>query len=275
MRNDSNGLSGIDASDDLPFSEMVQAGPRAAAEVDIYLATRGGSAHQISRFVNCLRARFQQVDFLVPSFCMSAGTLFALSGDHIWMTARACLGPIDPQVPTVDGRYVPAQALLLLVQQLRQQGDEAMRRGQPVPWTAVRVIDTLDKKELAEAITASDYSRTMASQFLQSYKFRHWRVRESSRQEVTAEYRENRADTIAAALVSHERWKSHGHAIPRHVLWQEIQLRIDEPAPDLERAMVRLWALLNWVFDKTNVLKFITSANYRYVRHEVREEKQP
>jgi Serine dehydrogenase proteinase len=180
--------SGIDSTDDLPFLEMVNQVPQDVDSIDIFLATRGGSGHQVSRFVNCLRSRFNEVDFLIPSFCMSAGTLFALSGDRIWMTPRACLGPIDPQVPTIDGRYVPAQALLLLVNQLQMEGDEAMKKGQPVPWTAVRIIDSLDKKELGDALTASTYSSTMASQFLQNYKFKGWITREVSGLSVTPEY---------------------------------------------------------------------------------------
>lgn len=261
-----SGDSGIDSTDDLPFIEMVQKVPAEIKKADIYLATLGGSAHQVSRFVNCLRARFDEIDFIIPSFCMSAGTLFALSGDNIWMTERACLGPIDPQVPTKDGRYVPAQALLLLIDQLQQQGDNAMKKGGTVPWAAVRIIDSIDKKELGDAITASRYSTMMASQFLNNYKFRNWRVRETSKQEVTSEYREERANQIADALASHDRWKSHGHAISRDVLWNEIKLRIEHPKGELERAVIRLWALFNWIFDKTSILKMIVSKEYRYCR---------
>lgn len=267
-----DGDSGVDSSDDLPFGEMVSAVPKDQRRVDVLLATRGGSAHQISRFVNSLRARFDEVDFIVPSFCMSAGTLFALSGDHIWMTARACLGPIDPQVPTKDGRYVPAQALLLLVDQLQRQGDEAMKNSRPVPWSAVRIIDSIDKKELGDAITASHYSTQMAAQFLMNYKFRHWTVRETSGLPVTPQYREQRATEIAAALASHDRWKNHGHAISREVLWDEIRLRIDHPSQQLERAITRAWALCNWIFDKTPVLKVIVSRNYSYVRYATKME---
>lgn len=259
--------SGIDATDDLPFAEMVASVPAEVKKVDLYLATRGGSAHQVSRFVNALRGRFDEVDVLVTSFAMSAGTLFALSGDRIWMTPRACLGPIDPQVPSKDGRFVPAQALLLLVSSLQQQGDAAIKNGQPVPWSAVRIIDSMDKKELGDAISASDYSRMMAAEFLVQYKFRHWLRRKTSGEEVTEEYRKARADKIASALASHDRWKNHGHAIGRDVLWDEIQLEIQHPDAPLERALTRLWALYNWIFDKTPALKFILSANYRYVRN--------
>jgi hypothetical protein len=259
-------LSGVDATDDLPFGEMVQQLPQSETEVDVFLATNGGSGHQITRFVNNLRPRFEKVNFLIPSFCMSAGTLFALSGDRIWMGARACLGPIDPQVPTKDGRFVPAQALLLLVEQLQTQGDAAMKKGGSVPWTAVRIIDSLDKKELGDAITATNYSTMMAAQFLKQYKFKDWAIRETSQQVVTDSFREQRANDIAQALASHDRWKSHGHAISREVLWNEIKLKIDHPDASTERAMNRLWAVLYWIFDKTPVVKFIVSNNYRYVR---------
>lgn len=262
-----DGESSIDSSDDLPFREMVAQVPADVRSVDVFLATWGGSGHQVSNFVNCLRARFDEVHFLIPSFCMSAGTLFALSGDHIWMTDRACLGPIDPQVPTKDGSYVPAQALLLLVEQIQRFGDEAMAKNLPVPWAYVRIIDSLDKKELGAAITASQYSETMATQFLSKYKFRNWTVRETSKTPVTEADKLTRASEIANALGSHDRWKSHGHSISRDVLWKEIQLRIDHPDFDLNRAIVRLWAVFYWLFDKTPIVKMICSTNYRYIRH--------
>lgn len=265
VRKDS-GDSGIDPTDDLPFIEMVKKVPAEKKEVDIFLATRGGSAHQVSRFANCLRSRFEQVDFIIPSFCMSAGTLFALSGDNIWMTERACLGPIDPQVPTKDGRFVPAQALLFLVNVLQAQGEQALKKGMPVPWTAVRMIDSIDKKELGDAMTASDYSTMMASQFLVNYKFRNWTKRESSGDDVTPQLRQSRAIEIANALVSHDRWKSHGHAISRDVLWNEIKLKIEHPTGDFERSIIKLWALFNWIFDKTSLLKMIISKEHKYAK---------
>jgi len=269
------GEFGIDQTDDLPFQEMVDSINPDIRKVDVFLATRGGSAHQVIRFVNALRTRFDEVDFIIPSFCMSAGTLFALSGDNIWMTERACLGPIDPQIPTKDGRLVPAQALLLLVKQLQEQGQEALNKGGNVPWAAVRIIDTIDKKELGNAITASDYSIDMATQFLINYKFRNWNVRRTSGLDVTPDYREARAKTIANDLASHEKWKNHGHALSRDILWKEIKLEIEHPGMDLSRAIIRLWALCHWIFDKTFVLKMIVSENYKYMRFQKNLERTP
>jgi hypothetical protein len=107
-----------------------------------------------------------------------------------------------------------------------------------------------------------------------NYKFRNWRIRETSRQEVTPEYREERADQIAKALASHDRWKNHGHAISRDLLWDEIQLRIEHPKSELERAIVRLWGLFNWIFDKTPILKMIVSKEYRFCRFSTQKEDQ-
>lgn len=263
-----NGTSGVDTSDDLPFQELVASVPADAKKVDVLLSTRGGSGQQIGRFVDCLRNRFEEVDFLIPSYCMSAGTLFALSGDRIWMTANSCLGPIDPQVPTTAGRFVPAQALLLLVEKLQNDGAAAMAQSQPVPWTAVRIIDTIDKRELGEAITATQYASTLAAEYLRKFKFRHWEHRASSGMPVTDEYRTQRANEIAGELASHDRWKSHGHAISREVLFNQTKLQIEHPAPDLNRAMVRAWAICNWIFDKTNVVKVLASESYRYAKVE-------
>lgn len=261
--------AGVDATDDLPFAEMVGKVNAAASGVDIFLVTNGGSAYQVSRFVNVLRGRFPSVEFLLPSFCMSAGTLFALSGDRLWMTSRACLGPIDPQVPSKDGRLVPAQALLLLVDQLQRQGQEALDNKIAVPWTVVRIIDSIDKKELGDAISASEYSRTMATQFLQNYKLRSWLTHKSNDSPVTDKERSEAAQEIADALASHLRWKAHGHAIAREVLWNEVKLLIDRPeaVPGLDRALTRFWALCNWIFDKTPVIKILLSSNYSYIKH--------
>jgi len=257
--------SGVITKDDLPFQEMVKAVPSGARAVDVFLATQGGSGPQIARFVNALRERFDEVDFLIPSYCMSAGTLFALSGDQIWMNPQACLGPIDPQVPNSVGRFVPAQALLMLISELQRTGEEGQKAGVGVPWTAVRIIDSIDKKDLGDAISATAYSQELAIQFLMNYKFKKWAIRQTSQQPVTQEYRHSRAVEVATALASHERWKNHGHALSRDVLWNEIKLDIKHPDANLERVMRRAWALCYWLFDKTPIQKALISSDYAYI----------
>jgi len=102
--------------------------------------------------------------------------------------------------------------------------------------------------------------------------FKNWTRRETSGEPVTTQYKEDRAKAIASALVTHDRWKNHGHAISREVLWESIKLKIEHPEQELERAIMRLWALFCWMFDKTPILKAIISQNYRYIRQLTRVE---
>lgn len=261
--------AGVDSSDDLAFSEMVKSVPATERKVDILLSTNGGSGQQIQRFVDSLRNRFDEVDFIIPSFCMSAGTLFALSGDNIWMTQNASLGPIDPQIPIQSGRYVPAQALLMLVEKLQKEGMESMSKGQPIPWTSIRMIDTIDKKELGDAISATQYSEQMAASFIEKYKFKHWTTKDTTKAVVTSADRKTRAKEIAQALASHDKWKSHGHCINRDVLWNEIKLKINHPDDKMERVVNRCWALAHWIFERTPVTKIISCPTYKYVKFDM------
>lgn len=48
---------------------------------------------------------------MVPDCAMSAGTIFCMAGDKIWMGYYSSLGPIDPQV--FNGKnWVPALGYL-------------------------------------------------------------------------------------------------------------------------------------------------------------------
>lgn len=255
----------IVAADHLPFAEMVGRVDLAATDVDVFLATPGGSAEQVIQFVEALRKRFKSVEFLIPYKAMSAGTLWALSGDRIWMDERAFLGPIDPQVLSKDGRYVPAQALLSLLSRIQKDGQAALQQGQQPPWSDVVLLRELDPRQIGAALSASQYSITMARSYLKDYKFKGW-VKHKDGRPVTAAERESRAHNVGEQLCSHDRWKAHGHTISRDVLWQELKVLIEHPASDLERAMRRMWALLVYTFDRTSTSKILLSQRYAFVR---------
>ena len=48
------------------------------------------------------------MNFIVPEYAYSAGTIFCMSGDNIYMDYYSVLGPIDPTVQNKDGRWVAA-----------------------------------------------------------------------------------------------------------------------------------------------------------------------
>lgn len=258
------GATGIASEDDLPFSEMVGCVSPEKRDVDLFVVTPGGSAQQVNQFVDRVRARFDHAAFILPWQAMSAGTLWALSGDEIWMDDRSYIGPIDPQVPTKNGGLLPVQSLLLLVRDVQQATQEMMKKGQQPPWTLIRMIDNIDPKEYGSALISTQYVKTLAQSYLAQFKFKHWTVRATSGQPVTDDYRRQRAEEIADQLSQHGIWQSHSHGISRQVAEDVLRLKIEhlESNPDLHRAVRRLWAMFYYVFEKGPTRKVFLSQDY-------------
>ena len=109
------------------INEMVNSIPYNIKEIDVILVTPGGSADQVNNFVNALRPRFEKVNFIVLNMAMSAGTIFIMSGDEIIMSKQSKFGPIDPQIRNREGRFVPAQSILVTLEDIRKRGEERIK----------------------------------------------------------------------------------------------------------------------------------------------------
>lgn len=260
----------INQEDDLPFSEMINSIDEKIKEIDIILVTPGGSGQQVAKFVDKLRPRFNKVNFIIPNIAMSAGTIFAMSGNKIFMGPNSYIGPVDPQVPNRDGRFVPAQALKALIDDIQKRGEEYIKKSQNPPWADIQLLRQIDSKELGAAITASEYSIEIVENFLKIYKFSEWTTHNSSGKPVTQAEKDKRANEIAQFLCDHRQWKSHSRGITREVAWDECKLQIDhfESTKDLNRTCRRFWALLNWIFENTSMAKIYISDNYCIIRND-------
>ncbi|HEY4786062.1 MAG TPA: hypothetical protein VIH57_08430 [Bacteroidales bacterium] len=260
----------IDYNDDLPFSEMLSSIPSSIKEIDIILVTPGGSAEQVAKFVDKLRPRFDSVSFILPNMAMSAGTIFVMSGNEIIMDSRAYIGPIDPQIPNKDGFYVPAQAILTLIEDIQNRGDDLLKKGQNPLWTDLQILHQMDSKDIGNALNASKYSIELVESYLYNYKFKTW-THHSNGNIVTDTEKQTRAHDIAMLLCNHGLWKTHRRGITREVAWQNCRLKIIHPETitGLDRTIRRFWALLYWVFENTPVYKIFISENYSIFRHDI------
>jgi membrane-bound ClpP family serine protease len=63
------------------------------ASIAIFLTTPGGQAEVVEKLVEVVRAHYCLVHFVVPVAAMSAGTIFCMSGDKIYMDYSSSLGP--------------------------------------------------------------------------------------------------------------------------------------------------------------------------------------
>ncbi len=259
----------IEYSDDLPFSELVNTVPANAKEIDVILVTPGGSGTQVAKFVDKLRPRFDTVAFILPNIAMSAGTILAMSGDEIVMTNSSYIGPVDPQVPNKDGIYVPAQAILTLIEEIQAKGDTAIKKGVNPDWADLQILRQIDPKEIGNAINASKYSVELVENYLHDYKFKSW-ITHSNGSPVTPGQRRQRANEIANQLCKHSLWKTHDHGITREIAWDVCKLKIthSETVIGLDRAIKRLWALFYWLFENTPVFKTFVSEYYSLMRND-------
>lgn len=176
--------------------------------LSIVLRTAGGSAETAERYVTVVRHHYSTVNFVVPDMAMSAGTIFSMSGNHIYMDYSSSLGPVDPQVMAPDGSgYVAALGYLDKV-------EEISSKGQLSPSDVV-FLSKLDLAKLALYEQAKGLSIDLLKRWPVQYKFKDWTVHRTNNPgtPVTEEEKEKRAEEIAASLSDNKRWHSHGRSL--------------------------------------------------------------
>lgn len=259
---------GIDSSDDLPMSELINSIDSSDNKnIDIILVTPGGSLEKIIYYNSLIRNKFENVSFILPYMAMSAGTVFCMSGEEIIMGERACIGPIDPQVLSKNGTYLPAQSIISLIESIRVKGEEAIAMGKKIAWTDIQILSNLDPKEIGNAYFASGLAINTTKDFLIKYKFKNWKFHEKTNTPVTSEEKAEAAINIANNLCNHSNWNSHGSPITREVARNKCSLKIiDAESVGLKSALDRFWALTTYIFERTPAAKIYISNTYGVVR---------
>jgi len=75
--------------------------------ISLILYTNGGDTAAAWRLINLIRTFCDELEVIVPSKALSAGTLICLGANKIVMTKQATLGPIDPSLNSPLGPVVP------------------------------------------------------------------------------------------------------------------------------------------------------------------------
>lgn len=80
--------------------------------LDLILHTPGGQVTATESLVEYLRKMFDtDIRAFIPQMSMSAGTMVACACKEIFMGAHSSLGPIDPQLPSMQG-LIPAHGVV-------------------------------------------------------------------------------------------------------------------------------------------------------------------
>ena len=191
----------------------------------IILTTNGGSAIAVERYVNIIRHHYSEVNFIVPDKALSAGTIFCMSGNNIFMDYYSVLGPIDPQILNKDGNWVPALGYLDKINELIQKA-----QNNTLTQAEFIILKDFDLAELRAYEQAKELTIDLMKKFLVEYKFKTWIVHKNGL-EVTQDEKVQRAEEIADKLSNNRIWKSHSRPLNIEVL-EDLGLKINDFGTD-------------------------------------------
>lgn len=228
----------------------------------VILTTGGGSAIAVERYVNILRHHYQEVNFIVPDYAFSAGTIFCMSGDNIYMDYFSVLGPIDPQVQNKDGKWVAALGYLDKINELI---DKAQKNT--LTQAEFVILKDFDLAELKGYEQAKELTIDLLKKWLVKFKFKDWSNHQTNpdllNQPVSVLEKEQRANEIADLLSNNNEWKSHGRPINIDTLENKLRLKIEDFSDLPIRPLIReYYELLSNFVNKNNIHIFVQTKNF-------------
>jgi len=228
----------------------------------VILNTGGGSAEIVEKMVDITRFHYGEVYFVVPDFAMSAGTIFCMSGNKIYMDYSSSLGPIDPQVWN-GTQYVPALGYLDKVEELLEKAKTGNLTN-----AEFLILQNQDLAMLSRYEQAKQLTITLLKKWLVEFKFTDWTIHETDPvkkgQPVAQAEKEARAEEIAKQLGDNHYWHSHGRMIGISTLRDLLRLKIEDYSKDpVLQPLIRSYNdLITEYIAKNNFPFFLHSRNY-------------
>lgn len=244
------------------FIENLKTEKSIQERLTVFLNTPGGSAETVEKMVEIIRFHYKEVYFVVPDYAMSAGTIFCMSGDKIFMDYSSSLGPIDPQVFNGTS-YVPALGYLDKVEELLEKARTGTLSG-----AELIILQNQDLAMLRSFEQAKNLTIALLEKWLVEYKFKDWNNHRTDTQLlgqlVTLDEKKERAKKIAKDLGDNKHWHSHGRMISAKTLQNELKLEIDDYSDNQElRDLIRSYNdLLNEFIAKNGFKVFLHNRKF-------------
>jgi len=193
----------------------------------VILQTAGGYMETVERLVAVMRKGYKEISYVIPNYAYSAGTVLVMSGDEIYMDYYSVLGPIDPQYPGEDGRFLPGMGYLAKFEELR---DLINKNGAGAHQAEMAyLVKNFDPAQLFHIEQAITHGESLIKEWLPKYKFKDWKKTQTSGKKVTKQMKIDRAEKIAKVLGNAEKWHSHGRGISmRELKTEEINLIVKD-----------------------------------------------
>lgn len=202
------------------FIERLKVDSQGHHRLVIILNTPGGSAETVEKMVEIIRHHYDEVFFIVPDYAMSAGTIFCMSGDRIYMDYSGYLDKVEELLRKALADTISQAELLILQNQ--------------------------DLATLSLYEQARDLTITLLKKWLVEYKFKDWKEHQTTPekigQPVTRREKEERAEQIARILGDNKRWHSHGRMLGINTIRSLLRLKIEDySADEALRGLIRAY----------------------------------
>lgn len=223
----------------------------------IVLTTPGGSLNPVNRMVTILRHFYEEVNFIIPNYAYSAGTIFCMSGDNILMNYFSALGPVDPQVQNKDGKLVAALGYLDKINELLSKA-----QNNTISQAEFLILKDFDLAELRAYEQAKELAVDLIKKWLVKYKFKDWTTH-SDGTPVTIDEKNIRATEIANNLSNNNIWKSHGRSITMQEL-EDMKLKIFDygTVPELSDKIENYYSVLSDYVTKYQTRVFVHTRRF-------------
>ncbi|MDB4985800.1 MAG: hypothetical protein JWN04_978 [Myxococcaceae bacterium] len=229
--------------EDLNGFMSVMHGMNWSSGLTLLLHTPGGSPTAAETIVEYLRSKFTDMEVIVPTYAMSAGTMISLAADRLVMGRQSQLGPIDPQF--IGGsRPVSARGI---VDQFKIAKDEILA-NQKAAHAWHPILQSMGPALLQDAQNALDYGEAMVARWLANHMLK-------ANATATAD-----GKRIASHFNDASTHKSHGRRIGRDEA-RQVGLIVEdlEADQDLQEAVLTAYHLLTLVIEQGPAAKVITS----------------
>ncbi|OBK85271.1 hypothetical protein A5649_02695 [Mycolicibacter heraklionensis] len=212
--------------------------------VTLVLHTPGGVTVAAETMVSYIRSKFSDVEVIIPTFAMSAGTMLCLSADRIVMGRQSQLGPIDPQMSVGGGRSMSARAV---TEQFERAKAEILQDVATAHvWAPI--MQSHGPALLQEAQNALDYSERMVAHWLTTWMFRDFEDPDAAGKATAKHFND---------ATEH---KSHGRRIDRdEARLQKLVVEDLEDNQALQEQVLTAYHLMTIVFTQTPAVKLIWS----------------
>jgi hypothetical protein len=211
----------------------------------LLLHTPGGVTNAAETIVEYLHSKFTNIEVIVPTFAMSAGTMISLASDKIVMGRPSQLGPIDPQMP-IGGKYVSARGIVDQFEMAKKDisGNVVLAHA----WAPI--LQSLGPSLLVEAQNALDYGERMVSEWLCKRMLAG----------LTEGERQSKSQELAKFFNDAANHKSHGRRIGREEARSHGVVVEDlEDDQDLQEEVLTAYHVATICFEQTPLAKMLWS----------------